>query len=251
MMYSRGYYMRTIVIPDLHNRVDWIESFLKKQIYDFVIFLGDYFDEDGDNRAHAENTARWLRYSLSFKNRIHIKGNHDMPYQYPHNRFLDCPGNNHDKNSAVNAILKKQDWDKLELVVFHQGWTLSHAGLHEKVFSHPIHGMTDEWIKKCCKTATLCAEIGDYSPYLEQGSRMGKAFKGGCTWLDWYDFEPVPGRNQIFGHSANRKPRRRHKKNSLNWGLDTFSEYYGVIKDGKFSSYPSPIVRKVGYGVGS
>jgi len=244
------YHMRTIVIADLHNRVDWIEAFLKKQIYDFVIFLGDYFDEKGDHRAHAENTARWLKHSLSFKNRIHLRGNHDMAYEFPRNKFVDCPGNNWDKSQVINSILKKEDWRKLEFVTFHQGWTLSHAGLHPKVFSHPIHGMTDEWIKKCCKTAMICCEMGDYSPFLEQGSRMGSAFMGGCTWLDWYDFVPVKGRNQIFGHSAFIEPKSNHKRNSKNWNLDTFSYYYGVIENGKFSYHDSPVVRTVGYGVG-
>lgn len=43
--------MRTVIISDLHNRVDWIESTLSILDFDKVVFLGDYFDDFDDTVA--------------------------------------------------------------------------------------------------------------------------------------------------------------------------------------------------------
>ena len=49
--------MKTIIVSDIHNRVDWIEPTLSLLKYDNVIFIGDYFDDFGDTHKDAENTA--------------------------------------------------------------------------------------------------------------------------------------------------------------------------------------------------
>ena len=51
---------RTLVIPDVHNRIDRADWFLREleSIVDRVVFLGDYFDDWGDGPIEAERTAR-------------------------------------------------------------------------------------------------------------------------------------------------------------------------------------------------
>ncbi|MBU4076480.1 MAG: hypothetical protein KKD46_06750 [Euryarchaeota archaeon] len=46
--------MRTVIISDLHNRVDWIESTLSILDFDKVVFLGDYFDDFDDTVAGCQ-----------------------------------------------------------------------------------------------------------------------------------------------------------------------------------------------------
>ena len=106
--------MKIIVIPDIHNHVYWIENFLKGQKYDKVIFLGDYFDDFDDTHKDAEITANWLKNSLTYDNRIHLWGNHDLDYCYPKNLELWCVGFTDEKCKTINSILKWDDWKKMK-----------------------------------------------------------------------------------------------------------------------------------------
>jgi len=60
--------MKTIVIGDIHQRVDAVKSILKAETdYDEVVFLGDWFDSfyEPPKVAGMEETAEYLR-SLSW-----------------------------------------------------------------------------------------------------------------------------------------------------------------------------------------
>jgi len=53
--------MRSLIIPDIHHHTENADYWLNSQRHDRVIFLGDYFDNFGDNESDARLTARWLR----------------------------------------------------------------------------------------------------------------------------------------------------------------------------------------------
>lgn len=52
--------MSTLIIADLHHYTENADRWLESQQFDRVIFLGDYFDDFGDNVNDARRTARWL-----------------------------------------------------------------------------------------------------------------------------------------------------------------------------------------------
>lgn len=221
--------MKTLVISDIHNHVEWIEDFLSNQKYDKVVFLGDYFDNFGDDFTDVLETSVWLKHSLKFENRVHLFGNHDMSYAFPNNDYLFCPGWSEEKSNAVNSMMSGEDWKKLKLVEFVDGFALSHAGFHPALFRHPMKGMTQEHVLKCCSTAMMEAESRQWSMYLQVGTRMGQHGYGGCIWLDWSEFEPVQEIKQIVGHT----PYINVREIDGNYCMDTRNKHVGIIEDGK------------------
>src|ERR1035437_9205008 len=88
-----------LIIPDIHNNVGWVEEYLAKQKYDYVVFLGDYFDEFYDSVKDATEAAKWLKESLKKENRIHLWGNHDTSYFFPN--LYECSGYSKEKEEGI------------------------------------------------------------------------------------------------------------------------------------------------------
>lgn len=193
------------ILPDLHCKIqkadDIIQKFIKPE--DKIIQLGDIYDRYNDTAADAEKVSHWLNKTIKRPNTIFLFGNHDVPYVWDRHPRLLCPGYTLPKSKAINKIINKRTWEKyFNLVHFEQGWICSHAGFHPKFITHPIHGLTQEYIAKQCDEALIAAAATLWHPLWTYGSRMGERGPGGCTWLDWGDFVPIPGINQILGHSS-------------------------------------------------
>lgn len=232
--------MTTIIISDIHNRVNWIEKGLLKlkdiYNYDEVVFLGDYFDNFGDCPFVAGGTAIWLKESLRHSDRIHLLGNHDMPYMIPHNDSLWCPGYSVPKSRAVRNILTDEMWEKFRPAYFTQGYLLSHAGFNPKLVEHPITGIPDQnGLVLLAEEGLKRVKTGLSHPLFLAGSRMSEPYIGGITWCDWNDeFVGIPGINQIVGHTPNQKI-QKIEMSSLNYCMDTHNQHFGIIKDGELS----------------
>lgn len=252
--------MKTIIISDIHNRVFWIEEFLNKTPHDKVIFLGDYFDNFFDTDADAEETAKWLKQSLKFSNRIHLMGNHDVPYRYIYHSQAYCPGFTKSKNAVINSILSKDDWNKLPFIAWEQNWLLSHAGFNPTYLKvNPTHVSIKETIDSCIKRMESNLNNGLEDELLNYGTRMGELCDGGITWQHWGDFIPIENVNQIVGHTHTNIPLfcyLRNDKNktlmksindkyipkmeniiSKNYNIDTENEWVGILEDGKLTLF--------------
>src|SRR4051812_1832567 len=105
--------MKTLILPDVHNRHELVEKIIKSVKPDQTIFLGDYFDDFGDDPHIIAETAHWFTYSVNQKNRIHICGNHDIHYWFADNPHVRCSGYDQFKSIAVNDIVQLKDWEKL------------------------------------------------------------------------------------------------------------------------------------------
>ncbi len=262
--------MKTIIISDLHNRVYWVEEALSSNIlqpYDNVIFLGDYFDDYYDTPEIAENSAIWLKQSLQKQNRIHLTGTHDLWYRFPYNRLIVAGGNSEAKAYAIRSILSQEDWEKIYLYHYEQNFLMSHAGVHMNLISEYVSKNKDlfdkyidskgfkvlrlsgqEFVDKIVKPATEEAissvKHGHIHPWLDVGfARRGIQPVGGIIWLDWiYEFEPIPGLNQIVGHTELRVPNEKSTKSSINYNLDTKNRHIGILENGKFSWIENPFL---------
>jgi len=140
-MYNSGKNMKTIIIPDLHNRVNLVEPVLSSpllQPYNKVIFLGDYFDDYYDTVIDIANSAEWLKYSLYKPNRIHLFGTHDVWYRFPNDPFVKASGNTKKKSDVINRILTQKDWSLLRPYYYEQGFLLSHAGVHKYLINQYV-----------------------------------------------------------------------------------------------------------------
>jgi len=245
--------MRSIVISDLHHRYQWVEAYLAAQMYDEVIFIGDYFDGHHDTPEDALATAQWLKESLAKPHRIHLLGNHDIWYGYgcP---YAFCSDNTLPKKEAIASVLAAGDWEQMELCHYSQRFLFSHAGVHEQWFSHPIHGVSVGYIKKICGIGRKNLVNGNPDPIFMAGQARGGGYgrrPGGITWLDYnHEFQPIDGLNQIVGHTFHSSPESEHvlkvmpnkiRPRSINYGIDFKNKWVTIIEDGVVMFEKSPL----------
>ena len=243
--------MKAIIIGDVHDRVDWVEPFLKTQEpYDKVIFLGDYFNSWTDTANTASHTARWLKKMIHDPRNVMLYGNHDLSFAVPRGCTF-CPGWDHPKHKAVSAIMKAEDWAKMKLVHFEDPDIIfSHAGLLKQWFEHPVDGITKEGIIKLCDRALEKVRGGMYDDILcNWGTRGGAMWpSGGIIWADWSELCQKEGRlkgwTQIVGHSTSKNGPRICKvdEKHVNICLDTCNMFYGTLINGVIDCHKNPYV---------
>jgi len=209
--------MRTLIIPDLHHRTDHADHWLATQRHDRVVFLGDYFDNFGDDVNDARRTAMWLRDRIEKTEDIFLLGNHDVAYMFPRDPQLYCPGFTPAKARGIGEILRPGHWKRFRLAHAEQGWLLSHAGFHPVWIKEP----TVERILSRCDQAMLRAKRHVVDPILGAGDdRGGAQYFGGPLWMDWDNLMPIPGLNQIVGHTPDSAVRKKITRKSRNYCLD-------------------------------
>ena len=202
--------MKTIIISDLHHRIDWIEPYLATQKFDQVVFLGDYFDDYGDNPKITEKTALWLKKQLYRENFIFLMGNHDLAYRFPKNWFCSCPGFTEEKSEMISSILNDSDWQQIYYFYFDQGWVFSHAGFDPR--NAKLETLSVQEFLTQHEMANFAGTIGVNHPYFRaSATRGGRYPTGGILWQDWRELLPYPGLHQIVGHTQGKAPRKRHQ----------------------------------------
>jgi len=210
---------KILCIGDIHNR--WVQAEAIASKYDdthTIVFTGDYFDNFGDTAIDADQTARWLKSSLEKPNRIHLMGNHDINYDYRNVRgsgqIYHCPGYSPAKDDAINRVLTNEDWGKIKIAHYENGFWFSHAGFHPFWFASPPYGMDNEIINIKLKKIHKDIESREYSNelYAAGKCRGGINRVGGLLWRDHYQ-EPYTGSywndqsgiKQVYGHTPMRK----------------------------------------------
>ena len=229
--------MRTLIIPDLHHRTDHADHWLATQRYDRVVFLGDYFDNFGDDVSDARRTAFWLRDRIEKTADIFLLGNHDVAYMFPRCPELYCPGFTAAKARGISEILRPEHWKRLRVAHAEQGWLLSHAGFHPVWIKEP----TTERILKRCDQAMQKAKRRVVDPILGAGQdRSGSQLVGGALWMDWDSLMPIRGINQVVGHTPGDSVRERIVPKSRNYCLDVGNgSVAAILVDGKLE-FPKP-----------
>ncbi len=233
--------MKTLVIPDIHNHFERVEVFLDKLEtklkFDEIVFLGDYFDDFGDTPGDAIKTATWLKRSLQDPRRIHLVGNHDMPYLVQReSEHTYCPGWTKIKHDRVNEIMKRSDWDKIRPAYYSQDWLFSHAGFSGDIFTKPRVEAKPEDLIAQVEKAFEQVKTGMFVPEFAAGWRMGTPWYGGITWSHWgNEFRPIPGINQMVGHTIGSFPRADHLKPNKNYCIDCAGNVAVAIQDGELS----------------
>jgi hypothetical protein len=230
---------KILIIPDVHTHFERAEAIIKKNKVDYIIFLGDYFDEFDDNGDIALATAEWLKYSLNQENRVHITGNHDIMYHFSQNRMIRCSGYDSFKSDKINCVLKEQDWAKLRYFVTLPGnWLLTHAGIHPSHLRSRDMSFDEitEFLKEESITCDEVSKNGGNHWFNHSGMcRGGGSAFGGLLWLDFdREFEPLPNVNQLVGHTPSSKW-REIRTISTNYCIDTHPKmmYYAIYQNEK------------------
>lgn len=213
---------KTLIIPDIHNKWFTAEEIIDKETPDKVIFLGDYFDDFNDTLQQTEQTAQWLKKSLTIPNRTHLLGNHDLSYLNSNHK---CAG----FSEAKLFIIKKVGVDFTKLL--HYCWVgnnnnkylCTHAGLSNNfmvqynIHNLPVDKFLDYMIYDTKRKNTL---------YAVSKSRGGTWPHAGPLWCDYSEFVDIPGIKQIFGHTHGEL---RHTENSI--CIDTWLKYYCIYEN--------------------
>ena len=255
--------MKTIVIPDVHQRVQSVRHILNHETdYDEVVFLGDWFDSfyDPPKVTAFEETCEFLRHLvLDHPNKdkfVFLIGNHDISYIHENKDYsvhrisktvkYYCSGFTASKAKKFRHQFYdrglKDDFFTEHFKIAHrtQGFTLSHAGLSD---NHIPYGLTPgDVIDKIIPV--VWKNFRDFTRphnYLISGAgycRGGDCNTGGVLWLDWnneFKCSEAIGK-QIVGHTRVKEPEcLGMNKPYESWNLDTEKDY-GIIIDGRFTT---------------
>jgi len=111
---------------------------------------------------------------------------------------------------------------------------VSHAGFHPAWLVNVEPGRYRELIDRACAKAWDCLNRGEHHFLLGRGlSRSADQNIGGINWLDWDELVPIPGLNQLVGHTPSQSVRYKNTSTSQNICLDTNLRHYAVFEDGK------------------
>jgi predicted phosphodiesterase len=203
----------TLILPDLHLKVEQADKIIKHVGADKIICVGDVFDDFGDNPESVRNAAEWFVDFVNNPNHIFLVGNHEQHYAYSYRTF-QCSGYEQWKYFLINDIVPRSVWDKLKWFHFLDGrWLLCHGGLHKLNVPDSIKKFRQDRPKFVAElTGWLDHEIiqGFQAGANGQGSwvfnagraRWGQQRVGGITWCDFErEFYPLRGINQIVGHT--------------------------------------------------
>ena len=215
--------MKSLIIPDIHNRIHVADSIIARHTdVDEIVFLGDFFDNFDDTPEEAFTTAVWAKSYLNDTKAVVILGNHDMSYGFPGHR---CSGWSLYKQSQIDSVLTEQSWHRFILHYWCQGWLCTHAGFDE---GH------NSYIDATCNAALQALRNNKGHYLLNPGyNRGGFQATGGINWQDWNDLALPKGIRQICGHTQGKEPRHLVDNKGEAWCIDTGLRHYGLIVDGE------------------
>lgn len=258
--------MRTLVIADIHLNFIRAQRVIDSVPHDKLVLTGDYFDAYGATVTQTENTAIWLKEKILHNPKcVALLGNHDTTYVFNNMNFA-CSGYSPSYQEVINKIFNDDDRSRFGVYHIDQGFAFSHAGLTNPLWKQlsakfaKNEGETnlaffDDIMSLCAKDAIKNAKEGKNVWLFSAGwDRGGLNRDGGINWVDWDNFSPINGVNQIVGHSIHRIPQilvqykgggyskqditEYYKKSSnketlsISYDLDTHLNHYGVVEDG-------------------
>jgi hypothetical protein len=218
--------MTTLIIPDLHLRYKRAQQIIDHEACDRVLFLGDFFDDWHDTPEMNRKMALWVKSrQLRHPEDIWLFGNHDTSYAFN----LPCSGYSIEKSLAINEVMV---WGKFKFYHFLGPWLCTHAGLHPS-YIPPLTKDLAGWLASEQNEALEALQKGGKHWITAAGKARGGSWPwGGLTWLDFREeFEPVPGLNQVFGHTPMHAPGLMQQADSTNHCLDALTAYYAVYND--------------------
>lgn len=226
--------MNTIIIGDVHNRVDLACKILDRHQNSNFVFVGDYFDSFTDDVNVTKHTALWLKDSLRQPNRTHLWGNHDVQYAFGM-ASLRVTGYARDKDEVISEVMTHEDWARLKFFHVVDDWWISHAGVTREWFEHPVHGLSQQTVEQEIRRASkdLAARRTPWSLCSYDDMGDNPAGIGGLLWVRWNRLECLSGINQIVGHTQCDRVLYRRGVDSLNINVDClYREYLDISDDG-------------------
>ncbi len=204
----------TLILSDIHLKVDHADKIIKHVKADKVICVGDIFDDFGDNAEMIRRACMWYVDFVNNPNNIMLYGNHCVHYGFPYHK-LRCSGYEQWKYFIIHDNIPSEVWNKVKWYHFLDNtWLLTHAGLHRDNVPQGIRNHCDnlpKFISELSQYLTheiqrglhLAANNEDFWIFNAGYARGGNQKVGGITWCDHKsEMIPLIGLNQIYGHSV-------------------------------------------------
>jgi predicted phosphodiesterase len=211
-----------IVIPDLHGSYDWKEILGFVDMFDDIIFIGDYTDSyDYSDIQIKDNFIQILEFKYRFPKKVHLLlGNHDLPYMFSKigQRTIFCQGHRaqmrpdmyqlfHDayRDGAIKLAHEIHDKNGTKFLFTHAGVTEGWWNfVSEREFTDD-HRFAYLWKgdDKISTKLNLLLDIKCPFVYANSFMRGGSSYHGGLLWADISEMErnPLKGYHHIVGHT--------------------------------------------------
>lgn len=238
-----------LVFSDPHQDIGTVEYILKKENYDIVVCLGDWFDSFTHNSEYdLEQTCKFLKKWIFKDNFFTCIGNHDIQYLYENNTTI-CSGYEHSKHIFIQDCLGNflvPIRDKFGWYIWIDDFLCSHAGVNTYHFN-PMMEITKDgitnWLNDQIKIAEPQLINGGYHWMYGAGrGRGGRQKVGGITWQDFStEFHPIEGLKQLVGHSSHHNIINHSEEGNLdlltsdNLDIDCNLNQYLIIQNEKLT----------------
>ena len=230
---------RILLTSDIHQNWRRLETILAKEFYDIHVSLGDYFDSHVyDCHADAVETTRLYKELLHKENTHILLGNHEMNYHYSAGRFTRCSGYSDKKDLYINAIITPDDWNKAKWFCTVDDFLCTHAGLGKGLIPEKDRESLDAVVNFLDQESILANRaLANHKLHWFYGagqSRGGNLPFGGILWSDWKrEFIPIPGIDQLYGHTSSRGIAKYNSVYPNNICIDCELSEYLIIDNGK------------------
>jgi hypothetical protein len=176
--------MKTLVVGDLHGQHEIVDGVLSSGLP--VIFVGDYLDSYTRSRAEQKFTLVKVLDAVESGQASALRGNHEMSYL---RQDMRCSGYGSTLSFLMRVLEKPRIDTKLVDYLYAEGFLITHAGVSQTLLESRQQSL-EEYLGG-----------GDYSQIGRV--RGGHDPVGGLWWCDFnFEFEPIEGVPQIFGHTT-------------------------------------------------
>lgn len=216
--------MKIAIIPDIHGRTFWTKIKDKVELFDHIVFLGDYLDpyrdEDIDFPSAIENFEEIIQFKRDNPLKVHLLlGNHDgqyMGWSHTYSRYSAVHSDQIQSLFMENIILFNLALRLKNILFTHAGVSNIWLDQREYVISaneiaDKLNYLLHEWHKKELDAPYRPSRYSEFDfdanpSFADIGySRGGFAPSGGPTWADVTDVLKDPAYKdeliQIFGHT--------------------------------------------------
>lgn len=243
---------KCLIIADVHQNISYVKRCLDKEPeFDYVVFLGDYFDTfycpDNITFFTVANTSKWLsdlNKELGEKV-IWLSGNHDIAYLSTFSKFK-CPSKNTFYYCSGYTRNKANEFNKYADIEWVNNWKLgvkigkfhlSHAGWNYN-FMKPFMTIDESiefWIDTWEDDKYIFKSHPNHWIWDTSPIRGGFHDHSSPVWMDWQEFVPIAGCNQIVGHTNSLTIQYRNKEDvdSSNYCIDCDQQIYAILHNNK------------------
>ena len=118
--------MKILALGDTHGRTTW-ERFVNPELYDKIIFIGDYFDSfDVPGEDQIKNFSKIMEFKMKYDDKVVLLvGNHDFHYLDMNERYSGF------QRGFMYEIreMVKNNLQHMQMCYVHEDFLFTHAGV--------------------------------------------------------------------------------------------------------------------------